>query len=148
MDDPALLAILQTWFWSRPIDASLDFTPQPIQSIPAQLEATITHYEPYRSQALQDALLWLQLPLAVSIGLETIPIEPFEIRAIEHWQEAVSPLDLRLEWSVSMAGDEIDWTTDSIHCVAREAGQWRIVALFGDTQRVKVQEIITHGTWL
>ena len=63
----------------------IDFTPQPIQSIPAQLEATITHYDLYRTQALQDALLWLQLPLAVGIGLEVIPIEPFEIRAIDHW---------------------------------------------------------------
>lgn len=148
MDDPALLAMLQPWFWARPINALLDFTPQPIQSIPAHLEATITHYEPHRSQALQDALLWLQLPLAVGIGLEVIPIEPFESRAIDRWQEAVSPLDLRLEWSVTMAGDDIDWTTDSIHCVAREAGQWQIVVLFSDTQRVKVQEIITRGTWL
>ena len=85
MDDPDLFALLQPWFWSRPVNASLDFTPQPIQSIPAQLEATITHYDLYRTQALQDALLWLQLPLAVGIGLEVIPIEPFEIRAIDHW---------------------------------------------------------------
>ena len=74
--------------------------------------ATITHHEPHRSQALQDALFWLQLPLLVGIGLEAIPVEPFVIRAVEDWEEAVSPLAVRRCWSGTMAGNEIDWTSD------------------------------------
>lgn len=139
MDDPALLALLQPWFCTRPVGAFWDFTPQPIREVPARLVATITHNEPYRSQALQDAVLWLQLPLLVGIGLEAIPVEPFVIRAVEHWKEVVSPLAVRLEWSRTMAGDEIDWTSDGIHCVAREAGQWRMVSLFSDAGRDEVR---------
>jgi hypothetical protein len=143
MDDPALLNLLQPWFWARPSGIPWEPAPQPITEVPASLGATITHHEPYRSQALQDALLWLQLPLIVGIGLEAIPVEPFVIRAEEHWEEAVSPLFVRLCWSRTMAGDEIDWTSDGIHCVAREAGQWRIVGLFSDAERDTVRRLLS-----
>lgn len=124
MDDPALLNLLQQWFWARPTGAFWDSTPQPIREVPARLVATIIHDQPYRSQALQDVLLWLQLPLLIGIRLEPIPVEPFVIRAVEHWEKAVSPLAVRLCWSSTMAGNEIDWTSDGIECVAREPGRW------------------------
>jgi hypothetical protein len=143
MDDPALLDLLQQWFWARPIGIPWEPASHFITEVPASLAATITYHEPYRSQALQDALLWLQLPVLVGFGLEAIPVEPFVIRAVDHWKEAVSPLAVRLEWSLTMAGDEIDWTSDAIHCVTREAGQWRIVSLFSDAGRDDVRQLLS-----
>lgn len=143
MDDPALLDLLRQWFWSRPIGLPWEPASHFITEVPASLAATLTYHEPYRSQALLDALLWVQLPLLVGIGLDAIPVEPFVIRVVDHWEEAVSPLGVRLCWSRTMAGDDIDWTSDAIHCVAREAGQWRIVSLFSDTARGEVRRLIS-----
>ena len=78
------------------------------------------------------------------IGLDAIPVEPFVIQAVDHWEEAVSPLAVRLEWFLTMAGDEIDWTSDAIHCVAREAGQWRVVCLFCDAARDDVRRLLSR----
>lgn len=57
--------------------------------------------------------------------------------------EAVSPLGVRLCWSRTMTGDEIDWTSDAIHFVAREAGQWRVVCLFSDAARDEVRRLLS-----
>lgn len=139
-----LCDLLQQWFWARPVGPPWNFVPQPVTTVPASLVATITHHEPYHSQVLQDALLWLQLPLLVGIGLEAIPVEPLAIRAIEQWEEAISPVPVYLSWSRTMAGDEVDWSSNSVHWVAKEAGQWRIVCLFSDEDREVAQQLI-HG---
>jgi hypothetical protein len=42
-----------------------------------------------------------------------------------------------------MAGEEIDWTSEAIHFVAREAGQWRVVCLFSDAARDEVGRLLS-----
>lgn len=108
---------------------------RPKRDIPVHLAAALTRHEPYRTQALTDARLFLATPLLAGIGLEFELVSPLEPFPYAHWSETISPLQIRLTWMRTMAGDQIDWAYEGIERVAFEDGEWRIVCFWNDVDR-------------
>lgn len=135
--EPQLLALVMAWIEARPFGRppSSDVT-----EIPATLQASITTREPYRSQAMADACLFLTLPKPIGVGLTARLIEPVVIVPSSPWPLAIQPLHVRLRWSEMMSGDFSDDADEQLALVAQEQGRWVIVQFYDAALRQQYRE--------
>ena len=137
MDDrTAIVELAMRWLRRRPFG---DFTKLAgddyLTAVPDDLLPTITHYEPYRQQALTDAQLYLSFPAETGIGLEVAIVEPITFVSFDHWRRSLSPLQLHLSWMRTMVGDVIDTRTEQFHRLVFEDGEWKIAAFWREVER-------------
>jgi hypothetical protein len=127
-----LLAMITTWMNARPLGLAGPHAPR---EIPADLLATITSAEPYRTQVIADAREYLALPRMVGVGLIYELVEPLDGEPFEQWDTTISPLTIRLLWSRTMDSGFNEQAYEYVHRVGLEAGQWKIVSLWDATLR-------------
>lgn len=138
-----LQALVERWMEVRPINFPSTMTIQE-KEIPEHLLDTITRHEPYRSRVLADGRLWLGIPLLAGIGLEYELVEPV-VEPFGQWSESISGLKIRLTWARDMTGQEIDYRFETIHRVAYEDNQWRLLSLWDDATRADMTK--TRQLW-
>lgn len=117
--------------------------PSEVQDVPTRLQATITSTEPYRSQALADARLFLILPKPIGFGLTPVLRGAPTIVPFDCWREKISLLRLKLRWSERMDDDFSDSADETLHRVGREDGRWIIVQLWDEALRQRSREWMT-----
>ncbi|MDZ4720230.1 MAG: hypothetical protein SH847_17390 [Roseiflexaceae bacterium] len=139
--EPELLALVMAWIEARPfgLPHSNDRT-----DIPEHLAATITSAEPYRSQALTDACLFLTLPKPIGLGLTAALPDLPTPAPFEPWAYSISPLTIRLVWSETMSAGFTDSATEMLQRVAYEQNRWVIVQFWDEATRRQNREQITH----
>lgn len=105
--------------------------------IPPELLSTITKHEPYRTQALADAGLWLAMVKPFGLGLEVRVDARPTVRAEPPWQQVVTPLPFRTTVADRMDpwSQQVSETPDEWDRVAYEDGEWKVVAIWSDARR-------------
>lgn len=134
-----LTTMLNGWLWRRPLGLPQAMDQEAVE-VPSDLLATVTSKEPYRSRVLEDASIWLAIPICAGIGLEAI-LEPTpEVLPFEDWEKSIAPLRFEANWSRDMTGRETEGFAMEIRRVCVEEGAWKIVELWDIAERGRAIE--------
>ena len=106
----------------------------PVKQRVDRVASTITNVEPFRSQALSDAELYLQMPVLTGIGatLRMLPL-PRAV-AFESWPVTFAPFDFQVRWSRTMSDGFNEHVAFSLARVAVSDFEARVVAVLPTVQ--------------
>ncbi|MET0752574.1 MAG: hypothetical protein ABWZ66_04345 [Pyrinomonadaceae bacterium] len=110
--------------------------------LPESLLNQITTVEPFRSQAIKDASVYWSMPSGFGFGMEVLFPAKVEIVAFRDWSETVQNLTAQMEYCDRMDGMDCSRYDVKLERVGREAGDWRIIEIFSDEERPKMNKIL------
>ncbi len=110
--------------------------------LPESLLNQITTVEPFRSKAIEDAIIYWSMPSGFGFGMEVFFPEKVEIVAFRDWRETVRNLTAQMEYCDRMDGTDCSRYDVKLERVGREAGEWRIIEIFSDLERQKRSKIL------
>lgn len=139
--DENLKKLISEWAFRRGRETSpTSFLENP--RLPESLLNQITIVEPFRSQAIKDALIYWSMPSGFGFGMEVFFPEKIEIAAFRDWRETVQNLTAQMEYCDHMDGTGCSRYDVKLERVGREAGEWRIIEIFSDAERPKMNKIL------
>ena len=139
--DENLKKLLSDWAFRQGREASAtSFLEDP--RLPETFLDQITAFEPFRARAIEDAKILWAMPFAVGFGMELFFPERIEIVAFQNWDETVQSLTAQMEYSDRMDGADCSSYDVRLERVGREAGAWRIIEIFSQTERAQMLEIL------
>ena len=143
----SLEELVMLWVVQRPqgIIFNADFENLGSTEIPSPLISTVTSKEPYLSQVLADAKIYLRCPALFGLGRNIELKEPLEVVPFHGWGRTISPLKFRVRWSATMGGDNSEYVDDEINRVAFEGDRWKIVSMWDERTR---EDTLKFIEWL
>lgn len=142
--EESLEKLVMLWVSQRPFTSLFDSVLIDFHTteIPQSLMHTITNKEPYRSQVVADARMFLSIPLLFGIGAYIEISKPVDSIPFHDWQQTISPLKAILHWSRTMSGDNSEYHDIEMNRVAFEDDQWKIVRIWDDKGREQTIQAI------
>ncbi len=117
---------------------SASFQVDPIDDAVDELASLVTKVRPHRDRVLEDLALFLRgtLPSGYAMEVRTILREatPWET-----WERTVHPFVLELRWSPSMENQQRESSHFIVERIAKEDGEWKIVAFYDEPRRAKAK---------
>ena len=137
-----LIELVKLWVINRPFGSIFDIKSSNID-VPKNLLNTITNQEPYRKQVLQDAQIYLSIPIMYGIGMEIKILSSVKTTPFAYWEQTISPLETRVSWSQTMSGDYTDFFDISFDRVVFEKNIWKLASIWDDKTRKETLKQIT-----
>lgn len=142
--EESLEQLVLLWVVQKPFASLFDsaFLASHPAQIPHSLMNTITNKEPYRSQVVADAKIFLRIPVLHGIGMNIEIRTPIHTIPFRDWQQTICPLKAVIRWSRTMSGDNSEYQDIEIHRVVLEDDQWKIARIWDDKGRKQTMEDI------
>jgi len=145
-----VLDLVSAWCSARPFSVSDEGARRGSPEIPTKLATTLTLREPWRTQLLEDATLWLSVPQPVALGIEIDVWAAEPSTAFEGWSASMGPLEIRSEgrdrmdaWQAEPVVQFLRWQR-----VVLEDGEWKLAKLLDDRDRAGFEWLRDFWNWV
>ncbi|MEZ4868412.1 MAG: hypothetical protein R3C14_44195 [Caldilineaceae bacterium] len=137
------------WTWVTSNQGALHNAQLDQAVVPDAIVARVTVHEPYRTQALADAKLWMGIPMLFGIGLEVTVLEPLVVEHFDRWLKSIYGVRINVNWAYDMSGQQTEGFKTRLARVGFEDGGWRIIQVMEDAERTAMRaqmQLVTQ--WL